>query len=139
MKKIALLALIFISAFTSCSLDDNNNPVILGTEILPIESVEIPESFIYGENYEILITYNRPSSCYQFYDFFYEINENERVVAVINIVYDDPSCVQETESVTVTLNFKVLSTETYLFKFYQGEDEYGEDQYYLVEVPVIEE
>ncbi|WP_179349983.1 hypothetical protein [Winogradskyella pacifica] len=139
MKRYALLilTLIFTSIFTSCSLDDDTN--FIGTEIIPIESVEIPEYFVFGERYEILITYNRPSTCYQFYNFYYDINENERVVAIINSVYSDNSCVEEEESVTVTLNFETRSNETYLFKFYQGVDEEGEDIYYLVEVPVLAE
>lgn len=138
MNKFVLLILICFAAFTSCSIDDNGSNFI-GTEILPIESVEIPESFVYGESYEILITYNRPSTCHQFYNFFYEIDRNERTVAVINSVYSNESCVQESESVTVTLNFTVNGTETYLFKFYQGEDADGEDQYLLVEVPILDE
>jgi len=135
MKRYALLVFIFISAFTSCSLEDDNSYV--GTEVMPIESVEIPEHFIYGESYEILITYNRPSTCYQFYNFLYDIEGNERTVAVVNSVYSDTSCVDDLESVTVSLNFMVTGTETYLFKFYQGHDEEGEDQYYLAEVPVL--
>lgn len=139
MKRYTLLVLtlIFTSIFTSCSLDDDTN--FIGTEIIPIESVEIPEYFVFGERYEILITYNRPSTCYQFYNFYYDINENERVVAIINSVYSDNSCVEEEESVTVTLNFETRANETYLFKFYQGVDEEGEDIYYLVEVPVLAE
>ncbi|WP_458628160.1 hypothetical protein [Winogradskyella sp. PC D3.3] len=135
MKRYALLVFIFISAFTSCSLEDDNSYV--GTEVMPIESVEIPEHFIYGESYEILITYNRPSTCYQFYNFLYDIEGNERTVAVVNSVYSNTSCVDDLESVTVSLNFMVTGTETYLFKFYQGHDEEGEDQYYLAEVPVL--
>ncbi|WP_178991227.1 hypothetical protein [Winogradskyella schleiferi] len=135
MKRYALLVFAFISLFTSCSLDDDGTNYS-GTEILPIESVVMPESFVFGETYEIEITYVRPSNCYQFYNFFYDIDGNERTVAVINSVYIDGTCVQDPESVTVTLNFMVNSNETYLFKFYQGHDEEGEDQYYLVEVPV---
>jgi hypothetical protein len=86
-----------------------------------------------------MITYNRPSSCYQFYNFLYDINGNERTVAVINSVYSNSSCIEDEESVTVSLNFMVTGTETYLFKFYQGHDEEGEDQYYLAEVPVLSE
>ncbi|MBF8148957.1 hypothetical protein ITJ86_03560 [Winogradskyella sp. F6397] len=139
MKRYTILVLVFgfVTAFTSCSLENDSNYV--GNEIIPIESVEIPDHFLFGESYEIEITYNRPSTCYRFYNFLYEINENERTVAIINSVYNNSTCVQEEESVTVTLNFLVTETETYLFKFYQGRDEEGEDQYYLAEVPVLDE
>ncbi|WP_179353421.1 hypothetical protein [Winogradskyella vidalii] len=139
MKKFALLSILFISVFTSCNLDDVDNNNYLGTEVLPIESVEMPEYFVIGETYEILITYERPSNCYQFYTFLYDIHENERTVAVVNAVYANDACVEETESVTVSLDFRVTGTETYLFKFYQGLDENGEELYYIVEVPVEEE
>lgn len=139
MKKFALLTLLFISVFTSCSLDDDTNNNYLGTEVLPIESVEMPEQFVNGETHEILITYNRPSNCHQFYTFLYDIDGNERTVAVVNAVYSGDTCVEESESVTVSLDFRVTSTETYLFKFYQGLDENDEELYYLVEVPVEEE
>ncbi|SDG73389.1 hypothetical protein [Winogradskyella thalassocola] len=134
MKRYALLVFILVSTLTSCSIDNDNNYV--GTEVMPIESIDIPEYFVHGESYEIMITYNRPSTCYQFYNFLYDINGNERTVAVINSVYSNSSCVEELESVTVSLNFMVTGTETYLFKFYQGHDDEGEDQYYLAEVPV---
>lgn len=139
MKKYALLVFAFITVLTSCSIDDETDNNYLGTITLPIESVEMPESFVNGETYEILITYERPSNCYQFYNFFYDINENERTVAVINTVYSGTNCIDEPESVTVSLNFMVTSTETYLFKFYQGHDENGEERYFLVEVPVLNE
>ena len=97
----------------------------------------MPEQFVQGQTYEILVTYNIPSSCYQFNDFIYEIDGHERTIAVVNTVYNDSSCILETESVTVGFDFMVSGTDTYLFKFFQGEDEAGEDQYYLVEVPVV--
>mgnify|MGYP003680082580 FL=1 len=135
MKKI-LLCFILQLLFSSCSIDNAPNPSYR-TEVMPIESVEIPEHFVYGESYEIQVTYNRPSSCYQFFDFIYDINENVRTVVVVNIIYDNASCVQGTESVAANFEFPVNDTETYVFKFYQGEDENGVDQYYLVEVPVV--
>ncbi|MBU2926833.1 hypothetical protein [Winogradskyella psychrotolerans] len=137
MKRNALLVFIILTTLMSCSVDEDNSYV--GTEVMPIESIDIPDQFVYGESYEIMITYNRPSTCYQFYNFLYDINGNERTVAVINSVYSDSSCTEEEESVTVSLNFMVTGTETYLFKFYQGHDDEGEDQYYLAEVPVISE
>jgi hypothetical protein len=132
--------LFYFSAFlilTSCSINDDNSP-ILHTEVMPIESVEIPEHFLLGQTHEISVTYMKPSSCYQFYDFIYEINGNTRTVAVVNSVYTNTTCVQGEELVTASFDFPVNGTETYVFKFYQGENDEGVDQYYLVEVPVIE-
>ncbi|MGB0981723.1 MAG: hypothetical protein ACPGUH_06440 [Winogradskyella sp.] len=136
MKKYLLL-LIFISAtLTSCSLD-SDAPTFY-TEIVAIESVDLPQEFVFGDTYEIGITYNRPTGCYIFNDFFYNINENERTIAVINTVYTNIDCVQADEPMEVFFTFPVTSNSTYVFKFFQGKDESGDDQYYIVEVPVVE-
>lgn len=139
MKKIALLAFAFILTFTSCSIDDSSSDSFY-LEVLPVESVEMPEYFVHGETYEILVTYTKPNSCYYFNDFIYEIDGHERTIAVVNTVYSDnlTNCDGEPEQVSVNFDFTVTGYETYVFKFYQGEDENGEDQYYLVEMPVME-
>ncbi|WP_339622733.1 hypothetical protein [uncultured Winogradskyella sp.] len=136
MKKYVLLAILSIAMFTSCSVDGDSSPSF-SLEVLPIESVEMPEQFTHGETHEILITYVAPNSCYQFNDFLYEIEGHVRTVAIVNTVYNNPDCIAQPEVVTVSLDFPVTGTETYIFKFYQGEDAQGVDQYYLVEVPVI--
>ncbi len=138
MKKYFLPLIVFVSLLYSCSVDDSSS-INYYFEVLPIDSVAMPEEFIHGEVYEISITYTRESQCYQFNDFIYEISENERTVAIINTVYygGDTNCIEEQEEITVSLDFTVSGTETYLFKFYQGEDDEGSDQYLLVEVPVL--
>ena len=137
MKKYALLVVIFISILSSCSIE-NDDSVNFHLEVLPIDSVDVPEQFVHGETYEIFMTYTRPNSCYQFNDFIYEINGYERTVAIVNTVYPNANCIETPESVTVSFDFIVYGTETYLFKFYQGENDEGIDQYYLVEVPVVD-
>ncbi|WP_179009526.1 hypothetical protein [Winogradskyella forsetii] len=139
MKRYALFVFAFISIFTSCNIDDNDNYDFY-LEVVPIDSVELPEYFVQGEIYEINITYTQPNSCYYFNDFIYEIDGQERTVVVVNTVYADVdnTCVYNPEEVTVHFNFSVTGNETYVFKFYQGEDEEGEDQYYIVEVPVMD-
>jgi hypothetical protein len=138
MKKYVLLFTVFTCLLSSCNIDDNSS-FNYYLEVLPIESVDIPEQFTFGETYEISMTYFKHSTCYQFNDFIYEINGNERTVAIVNTVYygGDTNCVEELEEVTVSFDFIATGTETYLFKFYQGVDDEGSDQYYLVEVPVV--
>jgi len=136
MKKQLFLVSILLVLLSSCSLDDGTADFYL--EVMPITSVEVPDHFVLGETYEINITYMRPNSCYVFNDFIYDINEQERTVVVVNTVYNT-LCTGEPEDVTVNFTFPVNGTETYVFKFYQGEDENGEDQYFLVEIPVMDE
>lgn len=137
MKKYILSLIVLTGLLSSCSIEDSN-PINYHLEVLPINTVTIPEEFVHGMTYEISVTYTRPSTCYQFNDFIYEINGNERTVAVVNTVYQagNSSCVEDPEEVTASFNFIVTATETYVFKFYQGEDADGVDQYYIVEVPV---
>lgn len=135
MKKILALFLILI-LFASCSVDDGTD---FSFEVLPVESVDIPDEFELGETYPITVSYLRPSTCHSFKEFYYLKENNERTVAAINIVFEDNSCnTLEDFLVEETFNFIVISNGSYIFKFWQGEDPSGEDQYLTIEVPVIE-
>jgi len=136
MKKLFVFCVLLCS-LVSCSLGDDNS-ANYHFEILPINSVDIPDEFVLGETYPITVYYTKPSDCYTFNDFYYVRELNQRTVAVINTVYDDQVCTQATEEVQATFNFIVTSNGTYVFKFWQGEDESGTDLYYIVEVPVVE-
>lgn len=123
----------------SCSLDDDNGSSNHHFEILPVESVDMPEEFVLGETYTIYTSYIKPSSCHVFYNHYFESELNQRTIAIVDIVYDNDCEVYETEVLEeVSFNFKVVSNGTYIFKFWQGEDENGNDLYYIVEVPVVE-
>ena len=135
MKKILFL-IVFTLSILSCSVDDNNPS--FHYEVLPIESVTIPEEFILGETYTIYMTYIKPSGCYVYNNFYYESELNQRTIAIINTVYNNSNC--QTSDVIfeeVSFNFMVNNNGTYIFKFWQGEDENGDDIYYIVEVPVV--
>lgn len=137
MKKIVFLLLIAIS-LTSCSLEDDS-PNDFYYEILPVESVELPEEFVLGQTYEITVTYLRPTTCHVYNNIYYEAELNQRTVAVVTTVYQNNDCLPLIDQVAeVTFNFMVNSNGTYVFKFWQGEDENGNDLYYVVEVPVVE-
>jgi len=137
MKKIVFLLLIAIS-LTSCSLEDDS-PNNFYYEILPVESVELPEEFVLGQTYEITVTYLRPTTCHVYNNIYYEAELNQRTVAVVTTVYQNNDCLPLIDQVAeVTFNFMVNSNGTYVFKFWQGEDENGNDLYYVVEVPVVE-
>ena len=135
MKKLVLLCVVMFS-LASCSIDDSNEYY---NEILPIESVVIPEQFVLGKVYPITVKYIRPAGCYVFYDFYYTRELNQRTVAVVNSVFTNQNCgISEDAEAEATFNFKVTSNGTYVFKFWQGKDESGTDLYYIVEVPVVE-
>ncbi len=135
MKNYILVLILVL--LTSCSIEnDTINSFYL--EILPVESAELPSEFTLGEIYEIQVSYIKPSSCHIFNDFVYEIDDNERTIAVVNTVYVNENCTNTSETTTASFMFYVSSQGTYVFKFYQGQNEEGIDQYYIVEVPVVE-
>lgn len=134
MKQLLALSLALL-LFTSCSVSDDHPN--FSFEILPIESVDIPNEFVLGETYPITVSYFRPSTCNFFHEFYYSKENNERTVAAIDIVYEQSDC-ETLENVLVesTFNFLVTSNGSYIFKFWQGEDTNGENQYLIIEVPV---
>ncbi|MBC2843804.1 hypothetical protein [Winogradskyella flava] len=137
MKKFVYLLSLVLVTFTSCSLDEASRPPQI--VFVPIESVVVPEEFVFGETHEISMTYTKPSSCYVFNRIFFEPEGQERTVAVINSVYDNADCTAEPEETIVSFDFTVLSEEPYIFKFYQGLDDTGADSYHIIEIPVVTE
>jgi hypothetical protein len=134
MKK--LLTCLFATLIFSCSVDDDTPRTHI--EILPVESAILPDEFVQGEVYEITLTYLRPSSCHAFRDIFYEKNLNERTVAIVTTVFDsNNNCEEISTELEKSFNFKPTSTGSYIFKFWQGTDDNGDEQYMTVEVPVI--
>jgi uncharacterized membrane protein len=136
MKKLLALSLALILC-VSCSIDSDNNSNY-SFEILPVESVDMPDEFVLGETYPITVSYLKTSSCQAFKEFYYVKNLNERTVAPIVYVFENNNC-ETLENVLeqATFNFIVTSNGSYIFKFWQGEDTNGDDQYLTIEVPVI--
>jgi len=141
MKKIFLFGFIVV-AFWSCSLDDSLNDDFY-FEILPIESAYVPDEMHFGEVYTINYSYFKPSSCHMFYDLYYVAHSNIRTIAAINkvitgdgnVVCEDLISELEERSFSFVVN---KNLGTYVFKFWQGEDENGEDTYLIFEVPVVQ-
>ena len=136
MKRLLVFCLTLI-LFASCSDDEDSTS--FSFEVLPIESVDIPDEFELGETYPITVSYLRPSTCHGFKEFYYLKENNQRTVAPITYVFDNNDCQSlEDKLVEATFNFIVTSNGSYIFKFWQGEDTDGETQYLTIEVPVID-
>lgn len=135
-KKIFFILFVAVAAFchTSCDLDDG---ISFNFVPLQIVSVEVPDSFDLNRTHEIRVTYLRPNGCTSFQGF--DISNPDttvRNVVVIGAVRAVEACTQETAEVEVSFNFVALFSDTYLFRFWTGEDADGESQYLEVEVPV---
>ena len=134
LKKV--LILFFLVGLMGCDLGDDQPNFSL--EIMPIETVDVPDEFIRGQTHEISVTYTRPNGCHEFNDFIINAEGNTRTIAVVDTVYNE-TCTQATVTATVSFEFLVLSDETYIFQFYQGEGSDGNDQYLIVEIPVVDQ
>jgi len=135
MKRYFLI-LLTVFAFSACSLDNNDN-TNYHFEYVPITAVDIPTEFVFGETYPITITYELPNSCYRFYSNDYIYDGTTRIIGTIAIVDDDVICTQTTVQGEYTIDVQARQTETYTFKFWQGQDAQGVDQYLIIDVPVI--
>lgn len=135
MKKLVVLAM---SLFVlSCSLSDDSD--ISTNVLLPIENAVLATEFERGEIYDIYLTYLRPSSCHIFNDIYFAAESNENTVAIIETYFNGPeSCNELNEMHEAILRFKAGDEDSYVFKFWQGEDDNGDDQYLIIEVPVVD-
>jgi len=118
----------------SCSNDDEPNFHFAALKAI---NAEVPESFELNERYQITVTYERPDSCTFFEGFDVKSPDTTvREVVVIGSVFTDRACTTAIEEVEVTFDFIVIHDQTYIFRFYEGQDEDGAHQFFEIEVPV---
>jgi hypothetical protein len=55
---------------------------------------------------------------------------------VQTLVSENTTCIADTTSEEVSFNFYVTSNGSYIFKFFKGVDEAGNDLFHEVEIPV---
>jgi hypothetical protein len=135
MKKIIIILCAFFAI--SCSVnDDEMNDY---QELLPVNTVDIPETINVGIAENILLTYIRPSNCHAFNDLYYVKNSNERTVAVISTYFaSNGNCTSLNAETETSFKFKADAAGIYVFKFYQGKDANNEDIYLTYEVEAID-
>uniref|UniRef100_UPI00404A0092 hypothetical protein n=1 Tax=Flavobacterium sp. TaxID=239 RepID=UPI00404A0092 len=136
-KLLFLIAIPMLFLFTNACTPDRGSEYHY--EVLPIESFELPESFVLGETYSIVVRYNRPTTCHYFSNIYWEKNLNERVVAVQSLVEQRNDCITSPVDEILferTFNFYVTTNGSYIFKFYKGQDEEDNPIFESVEIPV---
>ena len=122
-------------SFQSCSSDDNGPQATF--DQLVVVSADLPASFTLGSLYDIPITFELPDGCTEYYSFgLTSPTQETREVAVVGIRTDDGGCTPQIREATETLVFQVQFDQTYLFRFWQGNDAQGNPQYLEIEVPV---
>lgn len=143
MKKLLSLLFIVLLVVTACSTDDEDR-IDFHVEFVPVLSVDLPETVTPGQTYEMKVTFNLPTDCHYFDGFYYMPSENTRTVAVQTIVIEDMDCqtpIDGNASEQKSFNFYCspgYQFENYVFKFYQGQDAQGQDQFLEVEIPIVQ-
>jgi hypothetical protein len=132
MKKITLL-FFGLLVFYSCLNNDEPN---FTYGFLPIDEVETPTNFTFGETSTITIKYTLPDGCYSFNNLYYEYNDTDRIVAVRSLVLLDDNCPAGTIQEEYKFDVTATQKEDYVFKFWKGTDNQGENIYEEVIVPV---
>ena len=136
-KKIAFSLMLFTAlTFLGCSLGDEQENFHFVA--LPITSVEMPESFVLNETYEIKVTYLRESDCEYFegFDILKEDTTVRNVAAIGSMLSDSDTCKEISQEIETSFNFIVLYNQTYTFKYFTGIDENGDAQFIEIKVPV---
>ncbi|WP_405563710.1 hypothetical protein [Polaribacter sp. Asnod6-C07] len=135
MKKFILL-FTAILLFNSCLNDENNDYVNYGFELLPIDEYIVPSSFTFGEKDTIKVKYTFKNDCYSFDHVYYEYQDTTRIVAIQSLVDLDKTCTEQTTQYEFDMVITVIQEEDYIFKFWKGEDNNGENIFEEVVVPV---
>lgn len=135
MKLFALLTL-FVILFTGCSPEDDTSDIV--QELAPVTSVELPESFIFGQSYSFDIHYKLPTACHRYTGIDVSQNSNELSIGVVTNYQTGINECSTTGNLerTVSLNFVAERDDFYIFKFWQGENGAGDDIFLRIEVPV---
>lgn len=136
MKKIALILTIFITVL-SCSSDNSPN---FAYELLPVEQAVVPAEMVVDQEYEIQVSYIQPTDCHAFSDFYYEVDGDTRTIAIVSVYSTSGNCTSQVPDNIVerSFTFKPLQATTYTFRFWNGEDENGQDIYTEYQVTATE-
>lgn len=141
MKKFNYVLILLVAlglTVASCS-DNDNDEHDFHYEYINVTSADLPDEFVYGNTYRIEMTVELPNSCYYFYnqyDYFYE--GTSRLIYPIAHVHDGEPCTLNIREAKLVIPVQALQRETYIFQFYQGQDENGQDTFLTIEVPVVD-
>ena len=123
--------------FYGCEIEPGEN---FHFTTLSITAAELPEEFVLNQVYEIPVTLMIPDGCTSFEGFDSNVGiGNTRTVVAIGTVASDAACTQTIEMVEHSFQVSIIYTDTYVFRFYQGESESGEAEYLEFSIPVVSE
>lgn len=133
LKGFFLAAVVLL--YSGCSLEDDE----LSYRFVNLGIVEarLPEFFELNHTYEISVTYLQTNGCITFegFDVSTEATTTRRVVAIGTEALDQ-ACTQAIVPMEASFQFVCVYSDTYIFRFYAGENEAGEAEFLEYEVPV---
>lgn len=120
----------------SCSLNDDSPNFHF--KPLPITSAIVPDTFELNETYQITVSYTIPDGCTTFggWDITKSDTTTRNVVLFGRVFTDEETCTTLAQEAQASFDFICLYEEPYTFRFWQGENENGEQEYFEVVVPV---
>lgn len=133
MKKLFFLITILV-VISSCSVGDDANR---NFTLLPVYEVEVPSKFKLDSISNFNISYKRFTDCQIFNGIYAVPTGNTTNIAIKIVELQESGCQADDESVyTVPLHFKPNVSGTYIFKFWNGKDPNGVDQFTSSEIIV---
>ena len=132
MKKLIPLFLLTILLY-GCLNDNDEN---LTYEITAIDSFTVPLSFTYMQKDTVKIKYSIDENCKYFNNIYYEYQDSTRIVAVNTVRDLDVECSDSSNQYEYNIIVTAAQEEDYVFKFYKGKDEDGNNIFEEAIVPV---
>lgn len=138
-----LFLLSVIVLFSSCSLEEDGPLRLRG--YAPVTSVNLPETFAFGQTYELEVSYQRKNACHDPAGISVtrgSISGDKRreiYIAGITIYSEaDNTCEKPEENLTETsvFNITIDEAEPFTFFLWTGVEPSGENIYTIIEVPV---
>lgn len=145
MKKF-FLGLFVIFGLNGCSVDDGLNNDNINFDVAEITGNNLPDELIFGQQFQLSLTYNLPSSCHRFagIDGRREGNTSSQrrniFIAVVTSVNTDVECNNTDADLERTAGLPIVidENEEFTFNFLVGETAGGEAIYETVVVPVAD-
>ena len=136
-KNYFFLISLLLVLFTGCSADDDPSEEPVAYEKVPVLSTNLPQQLTAGEKIILRLTYDRPTRCHFFSGLEFEDLKGTLYFGVVTSHKKNSECESEDLTASTSFEFTPEPVEFYIFKFWQGRNELGEDQFLTVEVPVV--
>lgn len=131
MKTLFSLSLLFV-LLTACSTSGDS---IIGQEIVPIATVDAPETLTVGIKATFVIQYRLPTTCHEFFRLNFNVVDKTTTVSVVTSIKDG-NCNNSNNIQTATVDATPNEAGIFTFKFFAGNDANGTPTFIIKEYDV---